>query len=295
MNVKFALRLVPAVLCFSWHLANGQIPLPRTNPGAAAGPVRGMIPAGTNAPGTNEFAQRTNGAAGYLKSPSTAPPAGGESRNHVVVHLEEATLARLQPRPDGFWKPLQPFLSTLVGAVIALLGSYWATTRSHKLQVDRQKQQDAEFVRRLEACIDTELDFLGQVYAQGIGKDLAGVGPNEPLRVRLALTERWFTVFEANANHLGKLHEDTSQRIIRIYGLLKSMLEYFRINNLLLDHLDALEAHLRTVLDDEEARRRHGHLVGKMVQLAGMLRDLENTMKLEVQQFQNVRRARKDR
>ena len=53
----------------------------------------------------------------------------------------------------------------------------------------------------------------------------------------------------------------TSKSIIKIYGLMKSMLEYFRINNLLLDRLDKLEVRLNQVVDDPSVRREREHLL----------------------------------
>jgi len=49
--------------------------------------------------------------------------------------------------------------------------------------------------------------------------------------VRLALTEDWFTIFSANAAHLGRIDADISHRIIACYALLKALIEEFRINN----------------------------------------------------------------
>jgi DNA-binding transcriptional regulator YiaG len=48
---------------------------------------------------------------------------------------------------------------------------------------------------------------------------------------------------------------------------MKSMVEYFRINNILLDQVEAIEKHLSSVLDDDAARERlHGLLSEKQRQ-----------------------------
>ena len=260
----------------------------KTDSGKPTNPVATLTAPEPRDGSTNKLLKKTNELA-QIKTPPTPADSSAQPVTPILVKMDQTTLAALQPQPQVWWKNLLPLFSTLIGAVIALFGGYWATTRSHELQVERQKRQDADFVKRLEACLATELDMLGRFYENGIGKDLARSNTPQPLRVHFALTEKWFTVFEANANHLGRLEELRSASIIKIYGLMKSMVEYFRINNLLLDQLELLEKHLAGVCDDYAAREKQHHLIQQMTSLATMLKELEHSLKEEVKVFDSLR------
>jgi hypothetical protein len=157
----------------------------------------------------------------------------------MTVTLGEATLVKLSPQPEAWWKNLLPLISTLLGAIIALFGSYWATTYSHGLQVARQKKQDAEFVRNVLKAIEAELDALSEIFNQGIGSKLKAK-KGRMFLVRLALSQDYFTVYGANAVYLGKINPETAKAIISLYQSLKQLIENFRINNEYLQMHDAV-------------------------------------------------------
>lgn len=157
----------------------------------------------------------------------------------MTVTLGEATLASLSPQPEAWWKNLLPLMATLLGAIIALFGSYWATTYSHRLQVARQEKQDIEFVRNVLKSIEAELDALSEIFNQGIGSKLKA-RRGRMFLVRLALSQDYFTVYGANAVHLGKINPETAKAIISLYQTLKQLIENFRINNEYLQMHDAV-------------------------------------------------------
>src|SRR5207245_2940514 len=129
-------------------------------------------------------------------------------------------------------------LGGFLAAGVGLLGNW----HSHRLQARRKKQEDNEFVVNILRAIRRELETLAAIYEGGMGKELAESEPTKPLRARFAFSQSYFTVFEANAVHLGKIDGPTSSRIIKVYAMLKSMVENFRINNSYLDTLASLVA-----------------------------------------------------
>ena len=48
---------------------------------------------------------------------------------------------------------------------------------------------------------------------------------------RLGLTQDWFTVFDSNAVHLGRIEGEVSRQIVTVYARLKQVIEEYRINN----------------------------------------------------------------
>ena len=117
-------------------------------------------------------------------------------------------------------------------------------TRTRKCRED----EEATFRQNVLRAIRFELDALEGLFSRSVGQDLAGVQDGQGLWTRLAITQNFFCVFEANAVHLGRIEASTSKQIIRAYALLKSFVENFRINNSYLEECDRLSARMNGLL-----------------------------------------------
>jgi hypothetical protein len=95
----------------------------------------------------------------------------------------------------------------------------------------QQRSDETDFVKRMLLAIRAELDALRQGYDRSVGSTLAQLKEGERFTVRLGMSLQYFTVFESNGVHLGRLDSELSVRIIRLFAGLKSLVDNFRINN----------------------------------------------------------------
>jgi hypothetical protein len=110
---------------------------------------------------------------------------------------------------------------------------------------DHDQEQENKFEQNVLRAIRCEIEVLRTIYNSSIGAQLAATKQGEPFLVRLSATEDWFTVFNANAAHLGKIDGELSRRIITLYLLRKRMIEEFQVNNTYMARLEKIELDLR--------------------------------------------------
>ena len=166
-----------------------------------------------------------------------------------------------------------------------------------KQRKDRQIADENAFRRNVLRAIRFELDALGELYDNAIGKDLANVPDGTPLRTRFAFSQNFFSVFEANAVHLGRIDAIKSKHIVKTYALLKSLVENFRINNEYLDQYEALTSEMEeqpaagsdrvhSMVEHVARRMRFAPRVADverwMIRHAAILKDIEKNLKTEV-------------
>lgn len=113
------------------------------------------------------------------------------------------------------------------------------TVEGHRKE--RETQARNEFSKNVLRAIRCELEALDELYYAGIGSDLTKTEDGSPLKVRFALSEEFYTVFNSNAVHLGKVDAQIAKQIVKVYMLVKAQIENLRINNTMLDELDRLE------------------------------------------------------
>jgi hypothetical protein len=151
--------------------------------------------------------------------------------NAVPVTLDEQTVKLLRGANNNHWFITNPLVSTLLGGVLAtaagLVGAYWA----HKLQVGHDQSNEARFAENVLRAIRYELEGLAELYDNNIGGLLKKHPEGQVFETKFYLSEKWFAVFDANAAHFGKIDGDLARRIIIVYGVLKVVIELYRINN----------------------------------------------------------------
>jgi hypothetical protein len=153
----------------------------------------------------------------------------------------------------------------LLGAFIAGLTGYISSLRIHKLEVEQREKEEAEFKNNVLRAIRTELEAISAVYDAGMGKVLKENEKSEILLIKLSITQDWFTVFNANAVHLGKIEKDISGRIVATYALGKALIEEFRINNKYVDEMAILDFQIMQREGELHLRKRKEILYGWMV------------------------------
>jgi hypothetical protein len=197
--------------------------------------------------------------------------------NTMSVKLDEETRNALRPPIEEKWFKKEALMGTVIGGVIATVTGAFGSFYSHRLRAKHEKQQGEEFSSNVLRAIRRELEVLNQTYERGIGDKLKKVPAGEMFLHRLALTQDWFTIYNANAVHLGKLPADISRQIIATYALVKGLIEEFRINNGYVDQWEEI-THGKIQGAANEPKhvadaRRH------MVQQADDIRNLESALR----------------
>jgi hypothetical protein len=154
-----------------------------------------------------------------------------------------------------------------------------------KRRKDREAQSSHEFENNILRAIRRELEALSNIYDNGIGAKLAAIGEGQTFPFRLGLTQEWFTVFNANATHLGKIDGCLSQRIITVYALLKALIEEYRINNEYVIDLDRISLARVQAPADQLVVQMQNHKIQQMVQEAAKIKEVEALMKQAVAQL----------
>jgi len=154
-----------------------------------------------------------------------------------------------------------------------------------KRRKDREQERENSFKQNVLRSIRCELQGLTEIYDQGIGAQLAKVAEGETFHLRLALTEDWFTVFTANANHLGRLDAYISRRVVSIYLLLKKLVEEYRINNDYLTRLENIELRLQLEGNSVYFLTAKKQLLGFMQFQAANIKSFDKILKSTVVEF----------
>lgn len=205
--------------------------------------------------------------------------------NVSVLHLDDETRNILRDTTADTWFKKDAFTSTVLGGLLAVIGGFAAVWYAHRLQQQHAKQEEEEFKANVLRAIRRELEVMTSVYEQAIGAELRGLSDGQVFETRLALTQDWFTVFSANAVHLGRLDADSSHRIVSIYTRVKQLIEEFRINNDYLQMWGEPEILATTGDADHQVLARKGQVHRWLVGQAAKLKILDEQLKLAADEF----------
>lgn len=150
---------------------------------------------------------------------------------------------------------------------------------------DRETQSRNEFERNVLSAIRRELEALSQIYDNGIGAEFAKVADGQIFEMRLGLTQDWFTVFNANAVHLGRIDREISKRVVMIYVLLKSLIEEYRINNDYVTDWEQITIGRRQNSTDQFLVQRQHQRHEWMVLQVKKIRTVETKMRAQVKEL----------
>jgi hypothetical protein len=180
--------------------------------------------------------------------------------------------------PNSF-TTIPNFASTLLGGALAIAGGFAATFLAHNLQARRKRREALEFSKNLLRLLRCELEAVREIYDTGIGKLLNELPNGKLFMYRLALTEDWFSIFNTNAVHLGRIEAELSRQTIKVYALMKRLIEEYRINNVYIKEFDDATA---------ESRLRAGD-----AQVAAKLQWIQDLIRVQTTRIKEADRALK--
>lgn len=134
----------------------------------------------------------------------------------------------------------------LLGLGGALVGGF-VTFLVGQRAVSAQKARDAEAesaqVRATLQAIRDEVDVLSEVHMAAAGTRIRESSSAAPIGLFYPVSANYFTVFEANADRIGRIENDVLRRqIIRTYVHFKALFDTIRLNNHFVERLEHAEA-----------------------------------------------------
>jgi hypothetical protein len=208
---------------------------------------------------------------------------GFAQTNALSVRLDDETRQFLRESTTDHWFKRDAFVSTVLGGTLAFVGGLVAVIYAERSQKRRKLEGDEEFRANVLRAIRCELIAIREVYDQGIGAKLSEVPDGQLFPLRLGLTQDWFTVFEANAVHLGNIDGNISRTIIGVYTLSKQLIEEFRINNEYLLLIAQAEIQVQAHPMHLTAEATLKNIQNNAVYQAGKIKAVDKKLKDEVQ------------
>src|SRR5579862_2097556 len=151
--------------------------------------------------------------------------------NAVTMKLDPDTLKLLQSLNEDHWLRKDVMVSTIVGGALAIIGGFLAALYTDWLQAKQKRRDDDQFSQNVLRAIRRELEAIGEVYDHGIGEQLKQLPEGQIFPFRLGLTQDWFTIFHANAVHLGRLEGEICRQVVTVYMMAQQLIEELRLNN----------------------------------------------------------------
>ena len=197
--------------------------------------------------------------------------------NLLSVKLDATTQNLLREATKDKW--LETWLFTVLGGILAAGAGILQSWHSHRQATRQRNLDDKEFADNILRAIRRELESLQSIYNKGIGARLEQLPGGQFFPYRLGLTQEWFTVFNSNAIHLGRIEGETSRRIVAVYITMKWLIEEYRINNDYLSRLEQAEIESRLRPGDNLISGRLPFIQQIMVSQAGRIRETDQRLK----------------
>ena len=157
---------------------------------------------------------------------------------NLVVGLDNPTRKLFENLTDDHWRGLW---YALIGGVIGIVAGYVMFL----VQEARKKDLDDEFEKNILHAICCEIRMLLSLHKRGVGDALKQLPEGKPFNMYLHISQNFFTVFEANASHIGKIAPSLSKTIVELYLVMKAMIEDLAVNKSMLDRLRELSERIR--------------------------------------------------
>jgi len=128
----------------------------------------------------------------------------------------------------------------LIGGGMAVI----AVFISHKLSENAAKKRETMHVRGILQAIHDEIEILWKVYSSVIGDKFESLQDGKPFLIYWPVNQNYFTVYENNAEFIGKIKDNNLRKqIVTTYTLAKSLIDSFCFNNTMVQKWDD-ERHL---------------------------------------------------
>jgi len=204
--------------------------------------------------------------------------------NEAVLRLDPETRGLVRQLAEDSWFKKEAFASALLGGLIAV-GAAWL---AHYLQTKKEEDAEKRFNDRVLGAIRVELTTLRQFYDTSEARRFKDFEEGDTFPFWLHLRQNHFTVFESNAAHIGKIEPDLASRLVRVYELLRVLIEYLGVNSRYFEELQQVWRELRirptTVRADlivDDLQRREKQLHAQMAHQAMDLKRLDGQLRSE--------------
>lgn len=162
---------------------------------------------------------------------------------------------------DAALQNLVGFAAGLIGAVVGGVFTLYATNktiREQNLKDDREEQKE---VQNLLEALAVEIGALWGFHMKRVGAAVESLKPGDAIEFYYPLTQDYFTVYNENADKIGKVPSDELRTaIVSCYNKCKKVVDGFKYNNEL--YMDWRNA--ANIISDDE---RHLQLVARKKQL----------------------------
>jgi hypothetical protein len=192
--------------------------------------------------------------------------------NAIAVKLDDKTQEILQGATSDHW--LETFASAFLGGIMAIAAAWIA----FRWQICKEKNEQKEFNLRVLEAICCEVKTLREIYDEGSGKMLKEHKAGEPFFRWLHISQEHFTVFESNAEHIGRIDSELAKQIIVVYELMKLMIESFGVNSRYIGELEKINAFLRTDEKNPHLLQQRKWYWDQLVYQAEILKKLDARM-----------------
>jgi hypothetical protein len=199
--------------------------------------------------------------------------------NPIVVRLDDKTQNILQDATSDHW--LETFASAFLGGIMAIAAAWIA----FRWQIGKEKNEQREFNLRVLEAICCEIKILREIYDEGTGKMLKEHKAGEPFFRWIHISQEHFTIFESNAEHIGKIDSELAKRIIVIYELMKLTVENFGVNSRYISELERFDSLLRTDSTNKSLLQNRQFYWNQLIYQAELLKKVDAKMHVEAEEL----------
>lgn len=165
-----------------------------------------------------------------------------------------------------------PFGSSIAGGLIGGLFTFLGVSLSMRANVKSNLLIQKREVNSFCKAIMAELQCLHDRYMATMGSALGEHPVDEPFLYHYTVTEQYFTVFNTNANFLGKVSDDDLRsQIISTYTSTKGHMDSLRMNTTLYLELKEIKNH-EPIAAGSSLEVRKNNLIQSLRNYSNMLR-----------------------
>lgn len=123
-------------------------------------------------------------------------------------------------------------ISTGIGAFVGSALTLVATLVAHKLERDKNKEDEDELIFGFLQGIHDEIETLWDNYNEKVGAHVESLQAGQPFANYWAAFQEYFTIYSGNAHLVGRIDDhDLRKQIVSAYARAKGLLDAFRLNN----------------------------------------------------------------
>ena len=126
---------------------------------------------------------------------------------------------------------MEPFIASLLGALLGGLLALLGVILAHNLQLARQQKQEQKTVSGFLQAILTELDTCWNRAQETVNSVLESHPDNQPFESEVFINTDYFTVYHNNSHLLGRVEDDDLRKmIVATYTRYKALVETYNVN-----------------------------------------------------------------